>query len=161
MGPPQGKVTQPSAPTSRSPQWRAILFPALAAAIILVAIGVGLWWRFGANQPTSRYAMAGTTVQPAIAGTLEYFAAGSRLELDVHGLKPLPSNQVYELWLIRGYYNVTRGTGTFRPSSSGTAHLSVRGENVSNYTLACLTVEQAPRAQRPTLPLVATAEIDR
>jgi hypothetical protein len=67
---------------------------------------------------------------------------------------------VYEIWLIRGHYRVVKGIGTFRPEAHGTIHFTTSGENVRNYTLACLTVERAPRATTPTLPLVAMATID-
>lgn len=134
---------------------------ALAAALVVLAAGVGAWRVWGGRQPvpTTEVAIAGTPMQPAIRGSLRYFAASNRLDLDVHGLKPIPSGRVYELWLIRGHYRVVKDVGAFRPSSDGTASLTTTSANVSNYTLTCLTVEQAPGARRPTTPLVAFGNI--
>jgi anti-sigma-K factor RskA len=135
---------------------------ALAAMVALVVLGVQLWRSSGSAQPrpTAEYAVGGTATQPAIGGSLLYYADGAHIEIDLHGLKTLPARRVYEVWLIRGHYRVVRGIGTFRPEANGTIHFAMSGENVRNYTLACLTVEQAPRATRPTLPLVAMATID-
>jgi anti-sigma-K factor RskA len=135
---------------------------ALAAAVVLLAVGIGAWRVWGVRQPvpTTQVAIAGTPLQPAISGSLRYFAAGGRLDLDVHGLKPIPSGRVYELWLIRGHYRVVKDVGAFRPSSDGTGRLTTTSPDVSNYTLTRLTVEQTPGARRPTTPLVAFGNID-
>ena len=135
---------------------------ALAAAAVLLAVGVGVWHIWGGQPPvpTTEVTIAGTPMQPTIRGSLRYFAAGGRLDLDVHGLKAIPSGRVYELWLIRGHYRVIKAVGAFRPSSNGTGRLTTTSADVSNYTLTCLTIEQAPGAQRPTTPLVAFGNIN-
>ncbi len=139
--------------------WPAALV-AVAAAVALAVVGLRLWPGSGsAPTPTLRVALAGTGVQQAIVGALRYYAGDDRLVLDVRGARPLPAGRVYELWLIRGHYRVVIGIGTFRPASDGTARLTVRGPRASDYTLACLTVEQARGAQRPTFPLIAYGQI--
>mgnify|MGYP001267729129 CR=1 FL=1 len=134
---------------------------ALAAVLALVIVGAGIWRLTGGRQapPTAVYTMVGTATQPALAGELRYVADGARLELDLRGLALLPPHRVYELWLIRGHYRVVKGIGTFRPAPDGTIHLTLAGENPSHYTLVCLSVEQTPRARRPTMPLVGVAPI--
>ena len=136
---------------------------ALAAAVVFLAVGVWAWRVWGGHGlppvPTTEVAIAGTPMQPAIHGSLRYFATGNRIVLDVHGLKPIPSGRVYELWLIRGHYRVVKDVGTFRPSSDGTASFTTTSADVSTYTLTCLTIEQAQGARRPTTPLVAFGNI--
>lgn len=148
--------------STRSPSVGRLAPAALVAALVLVAVGVGLWRLTGgapAPTPTTRVALAGTPALPALTGALRYYAADSRLELNVRGARALPPGRVYELWLIRGHYNVVAGVGAFRPAPDGTGRLTLRGPNPSNYTLACLTVERAPGAPRPTFPLVAFGAI--
>ncbi len=129
------------------------------AALLLVAIGV---WRFNANQvakPTLQSAIHGTSAQPTIAGSLAYYADGSRLTLTVHGLKPIVSGKVYELWLIRGKFAVVTAAGTFRPDTNGSAQLTITAANVPTYNLAGVTVEKAPISTTPHLPIVATGTL--
>ena len=134
---------------------------AAAALVALVVSGVGLWrtWGGAPSVPVTQVAIAGTTTQPAIRGSLRSAAGGGHLALDLHGLKPLPVGRVYELWLIRGHYRVVRSVGTFRPTRTGTARLTMGSDNVAHYTLTCLTVERAPGARQPTQPLVAVGAI--
>ena len=150
-------------PSSTRPSSAGRLTPAaLVAALVRVAVGVGLWRLTGGEPPptpTTRVALAGTPALPALTGALRYYAADDRLELDVRGARALPPGRVYELWLIRGHYNVVAGVGAFRPNPDATGRLTLRGPNPSNYTLACLTVERAPGARRPTFPLVAFGAI--
>lgn len=143
---------------SRERTWLPL---AAMVALVLVLICLGVWrpWAGQPARPTTEVALAGTAVQPAIRGQLRYFKQGNRLELDLRGLRPLRADQVYELWLIRGHYRLVKGVGTFRAESNGTSHLSARSDDPADYTLACLTVERAPGATRPTLPLVAFGAI--
>ena len=134
---------------------------AMAALLTLLVVSVTLWRLSGEGQPrpTVTYAMAGTPTQPSITGSLAYYGAEARLQLDLRGLRPLPGSQVYELWLIRGHYRVVKAVGAFRVGSDGAGHLSVLSDTTSHYTMACLTVEAAPGPARPTLPLVAIAAL--
>lgn len=153
-------IPRPMSPRRWTGMRRGAALLALAAAVVLVVAGVSLWRLLGGAQPvpTTQVAISGTA-QPAIQGSLRYFAPGGRVDLDLRGLKPVPPGQVYELWLIRGHYRLTKRVGAFRPARDGTVHIEMGSDNVSNYTLTCLTVERAPGASRPTLPLVAVGEI--
>ena len=102
--------------------------------------------------------MTGTSALPSIRGSLTYFKRGNRLQLDLRGLKQIPSNRVYELWLIRGT-RVVRRVGEFRPGPHGTGHLMRHGYTVPDYSRAGLTIERAPRSKMPTGPIVATASL--
>jgi anti-sigma-K factor RskA len=156
---------EPARVTSRAarpPGWARSPLVALAALVVLLLVSAGLWraYRDGQPRPTSTYAMAGTQLQPAIGGSLAYYGGDRSLTLDLHGLASLHSDRVYELWLVRGHYRVVAGIAAFRPGRGGTTHLTVQGQVVPAYTMACLTVERAPLARRPTLPLVALAQIN-
>jgi len=146
-------------PVSGRRTWPAALV-ALAAAVVLAVVGGQLWRGSGGEPaPTLRVALAGTGAQPEVVGRLRYYAGDDRIELDVRDARPLPAGRVYELWLIRGHYRVFKGVGAFQAASDGTGHLTVHGWRAPDYTLACLTVEQSPRASRPTFPLVAYGQI--
>lgn len=165
----RGRSVDASARTAGPRPWRrpsqsvgrGVALLAMAAAVALVALGVGLWRLTGSAppRPSTEVAIAGQPSQPAIGGLLRYYKDGGRIDLDLHGLRPIASNQVYELWLIRGRYRLAKGLGTFRPARDGTARLTTGSDDVSHYMLACLTVERAPGALRPTLPLVAAGDI--
>jgi len=132
---------------------------AVAATLLLVALGIGLWRTInGTPQPTSVYPVvaAGTNY-----GTLKYYKDGNRLELDLHGLKMTTPGHVYELWLIRtkgGKPVAVKGVGVF-PAPHGTGRLTKGGQDIHGYNLAGLTVERHFSPNKPTLPIVATAVI--
>lgn len=133
---------------------------ALAAALALVALGLGLWRAInGASRPTSVYAVKaprGTNY-----GTLAYYRDGHRLVLDLRGLKKTDSAHVYELWLIRlsgGKPVAVKGVDVFR-APDGTGRLVKDGQDIHGYNAAGLTVEQRFSPTTPTLPVVALASI--
>lgn len=158
-------VPFPARPQARRGRERGrfnmLLAFAAVFALVIVGVGIGVWrlWGTGQPAPAMQVALAGTPAQPAIEGSLRYYAGG-RLTLDVHGLKSLPPGRVYELWLIRGHYRLIRGVGAFRPSSGGQGQLTAHSDSVAHYTLACLSVERASGASRPTFPLVALGNIN-
>ena len=149
------------APRQARPQRRGRrVYSLLAAVLALLVVGIVVWRLSVPGQPrlTRQYAMTGTSALPSIRGSLTYFKQGNRLQLDLRGLKQIPSNRVYELWLIRGT-RVVRGVGEFRPGPNGTGHLTRHGYAVPDYSRAGLTIERAPRSKMPTRPIVATASL--
>ncbi len=135
---------------------------AVAAVLALVVAGALIYRLLNTTeQPTKQYAMAGTPSMPSIHGTIKYYRTGQRLELDLHGLKAIPSSKVYELWLIRatpsGKVESALGVTGFSPSADGTATVKLSGHVVPAYQLAGLTIERAPLSRVPTTPMVAKA----
>jgi len=135
---------------------------AVAAALVLVALGLGLWRAIGGGtpQPTHTYALHGTGPGTPSLGTLAYYQDGKRLVLDLHGLKKTPAGRVYELWLIRkrgGKPVGLKGIGVF-PSPDGTGRLTFTGHDVPSYTLAALTLERK-LVPAPTTSIVAVAQV--
>lgn len=155
---------QPAAPARRADQGMRRYLPliALAAAVIIVAVGV--WRIVGPRpaQPTIRVAMVSAQGQPPIKGQFSYYKNGRRVVLDLPRVKTLPPGRVYELWLVhtnRAGTTITGVTGvtTFRPKANGTAHVEVTGHNAAGYQLAALTVEKG-FVTTPTLPIKATSK---
>lgn len=156
-----GMEGQPVQARRRAAPLRPIL--ALAAALLLVAVGVGLWRALGLGppQPTHVYAMTAPAGTRTPYGTLKYYKDGNRLVLDLHGLKKTDAGHVYELWLIRvkgGKPVAVKGVQVFH-ASDGTGHLDAGGQDIHGYNLAGLTVERHFSPDKPTLPIVADAAI--
>ena len=143
-------------------QWPPASWPAVAAAVVLVAIGVAAWQLLspGQVQPTRVYAVKDTG-RGTISGQLRYYQSGNRLDLNVHGLRPLTGGSVYELWLIRtrgGRIVSVDGLGAFRPGSDGIGSITLTGYPVPSFQIAGLTVQKS-LATTPTLPIVAESQL--
>lgn len=134
---------------------------AIAAALILVVGGVAVWHALttGSSSKPSLYAtMVGTPALPTAAGKVYYDKSNHQLSLALQGLKAIPSNRVYELWLVHLHGKTIvgfKGIGVFRPSPDGRGHLTLTVPDVTSYNLAGVTIERAPRAATPTFPMVA------
>lgn len=131
----------------------AVVVVAIAAAVILRALTTS-------PGPTRVYAVGGTPAMRSITGTLSYYSGDNHATLDLSGLKKLPSNKVYELWLVHvnaGKVVSALGVVAFRPDAQGKAAVTVRGHKVPDYQLAGFTIERAPIARVPTFPMVAQA----
>jgi len=161
---PPGEHAARTLPAPPATRWRGRpLGPilAIAAALVLVALGLGLWRAIGGTtQPTHTYALYGAGPGKPFLGTLSYYQDGKRLALDLHGLKKTPARRVYELWLIRkrgGKPVGLAGVGVF-PSPDGTGRRTFTGHDVPSYTLAALTIERK-LVPAPTTKIVADATI--
>lgn len=152
----------PVTPVPLRPGWRTSrLWPLLAAAVLAVILVAVVVWRattLTETTPTREYAMTGTSALPSVRGKLYYYKSDQRLVVDLSGLKQIPANKVYEMWLIRGT-SVVKGVKTFQPGANGTAHLTLTSYAVQTFTLSGLTIERAPGASTPTLPIVALAKL--
>jgi len=141
--------------------------PLLAAAAVLaiVVVGAGVWTFVNGSAPQQvKYAYAARVkgaAFPLVTGTLSYNRGNGTAQLELYGLKPLPSNRVYELWLIgkHGAVTTVKGVGVFSPRSGGQGGYTLKGQNVRSYAQAALTVERAPGSSVPTLPIVAAATL--
>lgn len=76
--------------------------------------------------------------------------------LVAHGMPQVNSDEAYELWLIHDGTPVN--AGVFRPDAAGSAVAAVEGI-VRGAELVALTVEPAAGSEKPTGPVVASAEL--
>lgn len=142
----------------RTSPWMAV------AAMLIAAVAiVALLRQLGTvqTQPTQQLALAGTPAMPSISGHLDYYQGSDDLTITLTGLKPVPSNRVYELWLIKkrnGKIVTANGIYAFQPRADGTYSHTLHGPDTTAYTLAGLTVERAPISAVPTLPMVAQSK---
>jgi hypothetical protein len=152
---------QRRAPAARLARWSPLL--AVAAVLVVAVIGFAAWRTLtgGSNNPQP-YTIKGTAAMATASGTLTYNRSTRALQLDLHGLRALPSNRVYELWLVRvkgtaivGFH----GIGVFRPNANGRGMLTVSYPTTKPYNLAGVTVERAPGSATPTFPIVAKGSI--
>ena len=140
----------------RQPAARGIRAPyALAAALALLAAGLGAWVVVllgdGGTEAVVRQVSAG-----AIEARLVYLPEEGTASLTVGGLAPLEPEQTYQLWVIRDGEPGT--VGLFDASASGTAGVSFRRELRAGDVVA-VTVEPAGGSPQPTSDPIFAAEI--
>ncbi len=174
--PPQGPSVAVSAPVSLS-AWRerrtrlaAWASGAVAAALLLVTVGLGAWTaalqsdvavrnRVIADQRRDLAAVGETrtlaaTQSGAMAqGQLLRLANPQAAVLTISGLPPLAQGRVYQVWFIQG--NTPTGAGLFSPNADGTWSGLVRGDVTSAQTIA-ISAEPAGGSSAPTGNIVAT-----
>ena len=100
--------------------------PALAAALLLLAVGAGgaLIATSGDEDPGRTLALAPLTRGAGGAGKVEIARAGGRATLAVSGLAPSRRGEFYELWLLSPPGDLV-SLGSFRVAAGGRAKLEV------------------------------------
>jgi len=136
----------------RPPFWRQAGSWLIAAALALVALGLGIRdWSLGRQTPAIWQLRPTGALQAA--GTLVYVPGQDSATLTLQQLAPLPGDRVYEAWLIRG--GTPEPAGVFTPKPDGTASVMVKAP--SGYDTVAVTSEPGPDgSQAPTTqPFVA------
>jgi len=99
-----------------------------------------------------------TAVLTAEGGTgpagLAAVAADGAITLAMHDLTPTAGDQVYELWVI-GDDGKPMPLGGFQVGQAGTAYFQKVGPPADAGIVLALTLEPAPGATTPTLPIVS------
>ncbi|BCX05241.1 MAG: anti-sigma-K factor RskA [Candidatus Roseilinea sp.] len=167
-------------PARRESAWERLkqaLFPitaALAAAAILIAIGLGVWATSLQGQlaqaqqelallqsPGLRVVSLPVAENAPAAAQIILVAAPTEATglLTVSGLKPLTPNQTYQFWLLRSGQPVP--AGTFSVDANGAGKLIVRAaDRIGAFDQAGVTIEPAGGSETPTLSaLVAIGSI--
>lgn len=154
-----------------------MLFPitaALAAASILIAIGLGVWAASLQRQLTQAQQELALLQSPGLrvvslpiadnaptAARITFLAAPDEATglLTVSGLTPLAPNQTYQFWLLRSGQPVA--AGTFSVDANGAGKLIVRAaDRIGAFDQAGVTIEPAGGSEMPTLSaLVAIGSI--
>ena len=105
-----------------------------------------------AAQPGAR-----TAILTAAGGTgsgLAAVSATGQIRLAMQDLAPTTGATVYEAWVIGGD-GVPVPLGSFRVGNSGTASFEGTGPPSANGSILAVTLEPAPGATTPTMPIIS------
>jgi anti-sigma-K factor RskA len=138
---------------------------AIAAALVLLA---GVWSWSILQQPSLRDYVAvqvkGQAPMPSAAAVALVNPNKNDVRVVASGLQPLPSGQIYELWLLPPSPGaVPVPAGTFSPDANGAASHDARAPaNLSQFAGVAVSVEQAPglSAGPPKGPVVLVGQYD-
>ncbi len=156
--------TKPQAQSSLARVLR-VLWPALAVASLVLAVGLGAWG-ISLRQQLSRAQQEAALFQasdvqvaslPPNEGTPQNAritfvksASLNRALLTVNGLPVLPSNRTYQFWLLKDGQPVS--AGLLAVAADGTGRINVASaEPINVYQQAGITVEPAGGSATPTL----------
>jgi anti-sigma-K factor RskA len=148
-------VVVPIRRAPRLPRWAPRpAFAALAAGVLLV-IGIGTYAGYRLGQESGQavaYRFAGTALAPGARANLVYLRAQHQAVLEVSGLKPLASGQVYEMWLVKtSGQAVDQGVAT-APDGRITAQMTA---DLSQFKQFAITIESGERPAPTTPPVLA------
>jgi anti-sigma-K factor RskA len=131
------------------PANRAISVGALAA--VAAAIVFGVWGVSERNSSPAlvSYMVSGGTSQESVTGTLEADTSAKQAVLTVHGLEPLPADQVYEVWLIPAH-GAPEGVAFLTPAPSGGVWTAVVDGSLDGYDTIAATNEPSGGSLTPT-----------
>jgi anti-sigma-K factor RskA len=107
-----------------------------------------------ARQPGSVTAIMTGDEGTGPTGVAAISAAGD-MSLAMRDLAPTSGNQVYETWVI-GADGAPVPVGSFQVGNAGTASFTTGGLPSQDGIVVALTLEPAPGATTPTLPLVSS-----
>jgi anti-sigma-K factor RskA len=158
---PPAPFVRPPQPVHLPTRWwsRAAPWAAVAAALLLVALGLVLWnlqlrQQIAATTPQA-IALAPTDAAPGASGEVRIDPRDNLLLLDVRDLPPLAEGQVYEVWLIGPDGNPVP-SGVFDQSTDQHAIVADRNQ----FDTLAITAEPGPLGTAaPTGEIVATAAL--
>ena len=136
---------------------RPVLVGAAAAAVLAVAIGLGVF-SSGGSRERFHAALAPTELAPAARGeaTLTKTSSGWRIELDATGLPRLEGGRFYEAWL-RNTAGVLVPIGTFNEGRKVTLWAGV---SPVDFPTLSVTREQADGDQTSSGEKVLVGTVD-
>jgi anti-sigma-K factor RskA len=141
------------------PWWQRLLdaipanrvITAVGAVAVVAALVFGIWGMPGRRQvsPTISYSVSGGTSQESVTGTLDVDTTANQSVLSVQGLAPLPSTQVYEVWLIPAH-GAPKGVAFLAPNPSGDTWTAVVNGSLAGYDSIAATNEPTGGSPAPT-----------
>jgi anti-sigma-K factor RskA len=108
------------------------------------------------DAPTAQHVLLTAAQSPVVpTGRAIYLANRGSLIFQASGLKPLPQDKVYELWLIPADGRAPMPAGLFRPNATGIADvvLPPLPKNVPAKAFG-VTIEKAEGSATPTAPII-------
>jgi anti-sigma-K factor RskA len=148
---------------ARRPQrrgWRGLMMrPALAVGLAIVIAAVGgyvIAGNGGGGEGGTEIAVkSGPAAAPGAGGSLAVSEDSSTL--DLHGLRQLTGNEVYQVWIAEGA-NPPSPSSSFTPDRAGRAMTAVDG-HLTPGTMVMLTKESGPGHTTPTPPILLSATV--
>lgn len=144
-----------SAAGARPARWRFRALGAAAAVLLLVGVSIGAWQAWGSRDDGVSLARA---TDPASRVTLELHRSGKHTTVIVSELRPPPSGQAYQLWVIQA--DVWIPVTTFVPDARGRWAGPIALPLAPGDRL-CVTLESASGSAWPTTPPLVVAAVGR
>jgi anti-sigma-K factor RskA len=162
------QVYAESSPRSRQPWWQRLIaaipanraITAVGAVAVVAALVFGIWGMPGRRSAPSviSYPVSGGTSQESVTGTLAVDTTRNQSVLTVQGLAPLPSTEVYEVWLIPAH-GAPKGVAFLTPSPSVGGWTAVVGGSLAGYDSVAATSEPTGGSPGPTGAQVLIGQI--
>jgi anti-sigma-K factor RskA len=153
--PAPGPVVVPIRRVPRLPRWAPRPAWAAVAAGVLLILGIGTYAGYRLGKESSQavaYRFAGNALAPGARANLVYLRDKHQAVLAVSGLQPLPSGQVYEMWLVKNSGQaVDQGVAT-APDGRITAQMAA---DLSQFKQFAITIESGERPAPTTPPVLA------
>ena len=116
-----------------------------------------------ANQPNIPLGYTALALPPqpgneGVSAAALYNPQKNDVILVASGLKPLPSDKVYELWLLKPQGN-PEPAGTFTPDPNGTVrHTATGAQTMAQYVGFAVSEEPSPGVPAPTGPIIVAGQ---
>jgi anti-sigma-K factor RskA len=149
--------------TAGIPWWQRLVaaipasraFTVVGAVAVVAALAFGIWGAAGRStqQAPIAYTVSGTTA----TGTLDV-SGGTQGVLTVNGLDPLPTTEVYEVWLIP-LQGSPKGVAFLSQGPNGGPWTAVMHGNMAAYKSIAATVEPAGGSAVPSNTEVLSGQL--
>lgn len=143
---------------ARRPRWRFELWPSLAVAASLVAVGLFAWnvvvLDSGGDTAIDRTTISGTADAPGASAEVSFLEDEGTVLVRATGLPGLAAGQAYELWFIGAGGPVSAGF----LSADGAEHVIAASAEGADVDQLAITPEPRDNTAAPTGPIVLQAD---
>jgi anti-sigma-K factor RskA len=135
--------------------WASRAWPALAAAALLLALGLG-GWNYTLQQNAPRVYNLQAPSAPQASGQLVYLPARHTAYFTIDRAPDPGTRRTYQMWLIRD--GKPQSVGTVRPDQNGKAGATL-SQDLSGYQKFAVTVEPEEGSAQPTGEVVLSQQL--
>lgn len=149
---------EPPAAVAAAPRrsfWSSRAWPALAAAALVAAIGLGSF-SYTLQQGQPRIYTLQVATAPQASGELIYVPKDKTAYVTFDGVPDPGSNRTYQMWLIHD--GIAESIGTIKPDPNGKADATLK-KDLGGYKQFSVTVEPEGGSAQPTGPQVLTQNL--